>query len=88
MIKTRERPKISVEGAVRVRAYEVMRRCVEEGVVFGYRRAYKYTDAPDEDRFVAEIVTGVLCALEEYFMFDDIEDETGAEEVVSTREDG
>jgi len=56
---------------MRVRAYEVLRRAVEEGAAYGWRRAHKHTDAPGEETIKDEIVTGILNEVCECFDFDD-----------------
>jgi hypothetical protein len=71
----RTRKKGSVTGGLRVRAYEVLRRAIEEGVEHGWRRAHKHTDAPDEETIKDQVVTGVLNEVCEYFNFDDGEPE-------------
>jgi hypothetical protein len=68
------RKKARVSGGMRVRAYEVLRRAVEEGVAYGRRRAHKHTDTPGEDAVQDEIVTGVLNEVSEYFDFDELAD--------------
>jgi predicted Zn-dependent protease with MMP-like domain len=49
----------------------VLRRAVEEGAAYGWRRAHKHTDAPGEDAIVDQIVQGVLKEVCEYFDVDD-----------------
>ena len=63
--------KASVTGGMRVRAYTVLQRAVEEGVAYGWRRAHKHTATPDESAIQDEIVTGILNEVCEYFDFDD-----------------
>jgi hypothetical protein len=65
------RAKRPVRGGMTVRAYEVLRRAVEEGAAYGWRRAHKHTDAPGEAAIVDEIVAGVLREVCECFDFDD-----------------
>jgi hypothetical protein len=69
----KRRTKRPVTGGMRVRAYEVLRRAVEEGVAYGWRRAHKHTDAPGEDAIVDQVVQGVLNEVCEYFDFDPAE---------------
>lgn len=38
-----------ISGGMRVRAYEVLSRAVEDGVEYGWRRAHKHTDTPGQD---------------------------------------
>lgn len=70
----KRRTKRSVTGGMLVRAYEVLRRAVEEGVAYGWRRAHKHTDAPGEDAIVDQVVQGVLNEVCEYFDFDPAEE--------------
>jgi predicted Zn-dependent protease with MMP-like domain len=60
-----------VRGGMKLRAYDVLRRAVEEGAAYGWRRAHKHTDTPGEDAIVDQIVQGVLNEICEYFDFDD-----------------
>jgi predicted Zn-dependent protease with MMP-like domain len=66
-----KRTKRPVRGGMKVRAYDVLRRAVEEGAAYGWRRAHKQTDAPGEDAIVDQIVQGVLNEVCEYFDVDD-----------------
>ena len=66
-----KRTKRPVRGGMKVRAYDVLRRAVEEGAAYGWRRAHKHTDAPGEDAIVDQIVLGVLNEVCEYFDVDD-----------------
>jgi predicted Zn-dependent protease with MMP-like domain len=66
-----KRTKRPVRGGMQVRAYDVLRRAVEEGAAYGWRRAHKHTDAPGEDAIVDQIVQGVLNEVCEYFDVDD-----------------
>ena len=45
---------------MKVRAYFVLRRAVEEGVAYGWRRAHKHSDQPDASTIDDQIVTAVL----------------------------
>jgi hypothetical protein len=65
-----KRTKRTVTGGLRVRAYDVLRRAIEEGVEHGWRRAHKHTDAPDEETIKDQVVTGILNEVCEYFDFD------------------
>jgi hypothetical protein len=67
-MKKTKRP---VRGGMKVRAYDVLRRALEEGAEYGWRRAHKHTDAPDEETIKDQIVTAILNEVCEYFDFDD-----------------
>jgi hypothetical protein len=60
-----------VVGSMRVRAYEVLRRAIEEGVEYGWRRAHKHTETPDAETIKDQIVTGILNEVSEVFDFED-----------------
>lgn len=66
-----KRTKTTVTGGMRVRAYEVLRRAIEEGVEYGWRRAHKHTETPNEDTIKDQIVAGILNEVCEIFDFDD-----------------
>lgn len=69
-MKRAKRSKPPVTGEMRVRAYEVLHRAVEEGVTYGWRRAHKHTDTPDEETIKDQILTAVLNEISDYFDFD------------------
>lgn len=54
------RAKRPVRGGMKVRAYPVLYRAVEEGVAYGWRRAHKHTDKPDAAAIEEQIVTAVV----------------------------
>lgn len=62
---------IPTRTAVRIRAYDVIWRAVEEGVAYGYKRAHKHTDAPGEESIREHIERAVMASLEEVLAFDD-----------------
>jgi hypothetical protein len=57
-------------ASVRLDAYGIVQRAVEEGVARGYRRAFKHTDAPGEERIRASVEREVMDALCEVLRFD------------------
>jgi hypothetical protein len=65
------RTRRSVRGGLKVRAYDVLRRAIEEGVEYGWRRAHKHTDAPDAEAIKDQVTTSILNEVCEYFDFDD-----------------
>ncbi len=52
-----------VQSTVRVNAYVVIARAVEEGVAAGYRRAHKYTETPTEETIRNDIEDRVMGCL-------------------------
>lgn len=65
------RAKRPVRGGMKVRAYPVLYRAVEEGVAYGWRRAHKHTDKPDAAAIEEQIVTAVVNEVCEYFHFEE-----------------
>jgi hypothetical protein len=55
---------------LRVNIYKVVSEAVEQGVTYGYRRAHKHVDNPDEEHMKQELFNGVLNALCEVIDFD------------------
>ena len=58
-----------VTGGLRIRACEVLRRAVEEGLNYGRMHAHKHTDAPDEGTIKDQILQGILREVSEYIEF-------------------
>ena len=67
------RAKRPVRGGMKVRAYPVLCRAIEDGVAYGWRRAHKPLDAPDAQTIEEQIVTAVVNEICQYFDFDDPE---------------
>lgn len=65
------RKKTKISGSVRANVYRIMDEAVENGVRYGWRRAHKHTETPDEDMIVDEINRAVMSELCEYLIFDD-----------------
>lgn len=55
--------------------YKLIERCVEDGVAYGYQRAFKHNDNPSEDSIRDAIVDAVMIEICEWFDFS-----SGAEE--------
>lgn len=63
-----KRPKVA-PGSMRVRAYPVLERAVEEGIAAGWRRAHKHTDKPAPELIREAVLDAVLSAICEAFDF-------------------
>lgn len=61
---------VAVRGSVKFDAYRLLDRAVEEGVRYGYMRAYKYTDTPSKEGIIADIHQAVMHELCEIMDFD------------------
>ena len=66
--------KLSITGNIRVKTYTVLERAIEEGVEFGYNRAFKYTDHPTRETFLKEITNAIMLNIDEVFSFPELED--------------
>ena len=64
---SRRKPRVA--GSIRVDAYAIVSRAVEEGVAYGWNRAHKHTDTPDEQAIHAAITDAVLGTLCEVLLF-------------------
>ena len=69
----KRQPRRAVTGGMRVDAYAVLCRAVEEGVAYGWQRAHKHVEAPGRDAVLEQIERAVLDAVCAYFAFDDTE---------------
>jgi hypothetical protein len=61
---------MKVRSTIKVSAYKVIWRAVEEGVRYGWRRAHKHTETPDEETVLSAIEDAVLSELCEILEFD------------------
>ena len=61
--------KVGVCNTVRINAYGVIERAVEDGVSYGYMRAYKHTDTPDENHIKTEIENAVMNSLSDVLIY-------------------
>lgn len=64
-------PRASVNARVRLKAYPIVQRAVEEGAAYGVNRAFKHTDAPTREGIVEAVVMAVMGDLCEVMDFDD-----------------
>lgn len=65
--------KIGVETPIKVNAYAVIQRAVEEGVAYGYHRSFKHNDNPSEAQIVDEIEEAVMNEICEVLQFGNCE---------------
>ena len=55
------------------KAYSLIERAVEEGINFGFNRAYKYSDKPEPEAIKEQMLHEVMLALSEIMDFDAVE---------------
>jgi hypothetical protein len=64
-----------VQGGLRLKAYPVLQRAVEEGFRYGWGRAHKYTETPTQAHLEDAVTTAILNEICEYFEFDPSDEE-------------
>ena len=58
--------KLRLDASIRLRAYDIVTDAVDRAVSYGWTRAHKHTDEPDEDTIrdcIFEAVTSALCEI-------------------------
>lgn len=55
---------------MRPKVFEIIRRCVEEGVQGGWNMAHDEVEQPSEDQVIEQITQSVMDELHEYFEFE------------------
>lgn len=61
---------MKINTGMKFNAYEILSRAVESGVSYGYMRAYKHTDTPNEDAIKSEIENAIMNELCDVITFD------------------
>ena len=49
----------------------LLERAIDDGISYGYHRAHKYTDTPDEDLLAERINHGIWLEIDLIFSFDE-----------------
>jgi hypothetical protein len=52
--------------------YKVLQKCVEDGVAYGYKRAFKYNNTPPGASIQNAIYEAVMVEIAEWFDFEDV----------------
>lgn len=61
--------KIKPAATVQIDTYKIIARAVEEGINYGWNRAHKHVDTPNEHHIKQEIEQAVLNSLSELLIF-------------------
>ena len=48
----------------------VLEMCIENGLTYGYRRAFKHNDNPTEEQITEQIKQSIMHEIYEWFYFD------------------
>ncbi len=65
------RPQLTTKE-LRINVYGLLSDAVEEGVAYGYHRAFKHTEHPEEEVVIRAVSDAVMSELSELFLFDDL----------------
>ena len=57
---------------MKAKEYNLMSKCIEDGIAYGYQRAFKHTDKPDDNAIKNAIYEAVMNEICENFTFDDL----------------
>ena len=57
------------------KTYALLDRCVEEGIQYGWNRAHKHTDTPDEIWIREQIHQAIMNEISDWFDFKGVENE-------------
>lgn len=49
--------------------YEIIEKALEEGIAYGFRRAYKHSDSPSEEILKEYILHAMMTSLDEIIQF-------------------
>ena len=60
---------------MRAKEYDLMSRCVEDGITRGYHRAFKHTENPDPAQIIESIRVHVMGEICDAFTFEDLPQE-------------
>lgn len=63
--------KVKVNSSIKLKAYSIIEQAIETGVNWGWSRAHKYVDNPDENHIKQEMLHEIMLALSEVVDFDD-----------------
>jgi hypothetical protein len=55
---------------MKIKTYPVLERAIEEGIAYGYQRAFKHTETPSEEAIKTEILNSVMNSISEVIDFD------------------
>lgn len=66
-----KKPKIKINNSIKLRTYNIISEAVNNGVNYGYKRAHKHTDTPDEDSIIGTVYHEVMNSLCEIIDFGD-----------------
>lgn len=56
---------------IKFKTYQLIERAVEDGLAYGYRKAHKHTDNPDEETLKQLILDAVMQEFSEIINFEE-----------------
>ena len=61
--------------SMKPKIYPILYECIESGIQFGFRRAFKHDSDPSEAQVVDHIMNEIMAAINEKFDFEDIKND-------------
>lgn len=61
---------------MRAKDYNLIERCVDDGVEFGYNRAHKHVEDPNPEHIKAAIRDAVMLEITEWFDFEQFQEDS------------
>ena len=55
--------------------YPILEECIESGIRFGFRRAFKHDDDPSEEQVVEHMLREIMNAICEKFDFEELKND-------------
>ncbi len=57
---------------LKANVYNVLERCIEDGIEGGWNKAHKHTDTPSEEEIKQQIEHYIMLSICEMFKFDEV----------------
>lgn len=58
-----------MEGGMKAKEYQIIERCIEDGIRRGWTRAHKHTETPSSTHIGEEIFSAIMLEISEWFTF-------------------
>ncbi len=56
-------------------AYKILQRCIDDGIAYGMRRAFKHTESPTREEIGLHIERAITTEICEWFKFDEVKED-------------
>lgn len=55
---------------MKARTLKLLERCIEDGIAYGWQRAYKHDDDPPSEQIQDQIMLAIINEIHEWFEFE------------------